>query len=79
MRTDSGVSAYGADMSPSQTVASGSPEGCDNLEGVVVGGSGRGKNSDMLRELANVAAKGRLSNDWHDETIDDDELRLGPK
>lgn len=57
-------------MSPSQTVGPGSPE-----EGV--GKTGLGKLSDIPYEVARVLTKGRPTSDWNDETIDDEELRLG--
>ena len=74
MRSDSGASSgalFEEDMSPSQTVEPASPE-----EGVSRGEVGNGKSGDVSRELVK-GAKGKSRNDWQEETVDDDELRLG--
>ena len=63
-------------MSPSQTIGPASPD-----EGVVIDheteGIGEGKDSDMPYGVANRPTKGNLRSGWNDQTVDDDDLRLG--
>lgn len=73
VRTNSGVSADGSlgeDVSPSQTLPA-SP-----VEGIMLESGGGICRNDTPRILAR-AAKGGTSGDWNDQTVDDEELRLG--
>ena len=75
-RTNSGLSADGSvgeEMSPSQTMVPASPV---EAEAVTLEGRGVGY-IDLSRELADVADNGRARTGWKEQTVDDEELRLG--
>ena len=78
MRTNSGMSAEVEDMSPSQTIGPGSPDETIMLERVRGVARENGLGIELAKSPAKSAATGRSRNDWQHQTVDDDELRLGP-
>ena len=73
VRSNSGISAdESLGRSPSHTVGPMEPMDDAMWEDGA-------KHSDLPRELANEAGKGKSKSGWHEETVDDEELRLGTK